>query len=49
LEWHDDSDNLFVSKRAGADVEIYTLNLTTGQRKLPTRFSPADKTALAGP
>ena len=48
MEWHDDSNNLFVSRPIGSDVEIYTLNLTTGQRKLWTRFSPADKTAIAG-
>jgi len=48
LEWHDDSNNVFVSRPIGPDVEIDTLNLTTGQRKLWTRYSPADKTALAG-
>lgn len=45
LEWHDDSNNVFVSRKDGADADIYTLNLTTGQRKLWTHFSPADKTA----
>jgi hypothetical protein len=39
---------LFVSRPVGSDAEIYTLNLTTGQRKLWARFSPADKTAMAG-
>ncbi len=48
LEWHDDSNNVFVSRAVGTDVEIYNLNLTTGERKLWTRFSPADKTAIAG-
>ena len=48
LEWHDDLNNLFVSRSVRSDVEIYNLNLTTGERKLWTRFSPADKTAIAG-
>ena len=48
IEWHDDSNNLFISRPTDSEVEIYTLNLTTGQRKLWTRFSPADKTAIAG-
>ena len=48
LEWHDDSNSVFVSRLIGSDAEIYTLNLTTGQRKLWARFSPADKTAVAG-
>lgn len=48
LEWHDDSNNLFLLKPVGSDVEIYSLNLTSGQRTLWTRFSPADKTAVAG-
>jgi hypothetical protein len=29
-------------------MQIYNLNLTTGQRKLWTIFSPQDKTARAG-
>jgi hypothetical protein len=48
VEWHDDSNNLFVSRFLGADVEVDNLNLTTGERKLWTRFSPSDKTAIAG-
>jgi len=48
VEWHEDSNNLFVSRFLGADVESYNLNLTTGERKLWTRFSPSDKTAIAG-
>jgi DNA-binding beta-propeller fold protein YncE len=48
LEWHNDSNNLFVSRAVRSDFEIYNLNLTTGERKLWTRFSPADKTAIAG-
>jgi Tol biopolymer transport system component len=47
LEWHNDSQNLFVEHSTSADaVEIYDFNLTTGQRKLWTQFSPSDKTAM---
>ncbi|HKS73374.1 MAG TPA: protein kinase [Terriglobales bacterium] len=48
LEWHGDSNNVFVAKLTSSDVDIYTLNLTNGQRKLWTHFSPAEKTALVG-
>jgi eukaryotic-like serine/threonine-protein kinase len=48
IEWHADSNNLFVSHPVGSDAEIYTLNLTTGERKRWASFSPADKTAVAG-
>ena len=48
VQWHGDSNNVFVSRAAGSDIEIYTVNLTSGERKLWTRFTPADKTAIAG-
>ena len=48
LEWHSDSNNVFVAKMTGSDVDIYSLNLTDGQRKLWTHFSPAEKTAVVG-
>ena len=48
LEWHGDSNNVFVSKPTGSDADIFSLNLTTGERKLWTHFSPADKTAIVG-
>ena len=48
LEWHGDSNNVFVPRSVGPDVEIHTVNLATGERKLWTRFTPADKTAIAG-
>lgn len=48
INWHDDSDNIFVSHPDGADLQIYTVNLGSGQRKLWTTFSPQDKTAIAG-
>ena len=49
LNWHNDSSNLFVSRPDGADIQIYSVNLTTGERKLSNRFSPADKTGMASP
>ena len=45
IEWHADSNNVFVMRPDGSDAEVYTLNLATGQRKPWTRFTPADKTA----
>ncbi len=48
LQWHEDSNNVFVSRPVDSDIEVYTLNLASGERKLWTRFTPADKTALAG-
>jgi hypothetical protein len=41
-------DILFLAKWVGPDVEIQSLNLTSGQRKPWTRFFPTDKTAVAG-
>jgi Tol biopolymer transport system component len=47
LQWHNDSQNIFVEHVNRADTaEIYALNLTTDQRKLWTRFSPPDKAAM---
>jgi eukaryotic-like serine/threonine-protein kinase len=47
LQWHNDSQNIFVEHSTGTDaIEIYDVNLATGQRKLWTRFSPSDKTAM---
>ncbi|HZM09631.1 MAG TPA: hypothetical protein VFC15_05415, partial [Candidatus Limnocylindrales bacterium] len=48
LEWHADSNSVFVAHLTGSDVDIYTLDLTNGRRKLWTHFSPAEKTALVG-
>ncbi|HZQ24689.1 MAG TPA: protein kinase [Terriglobales bacterium] len=48
LQWHNDTNNLFVASSVGADVQVDTLNLSTAQRKAWTRFSPSDKTAIAG-
>ncbi|MGA7566351.1 MAG: hypothetical protein WBW53_09800 [Terriglobales bacterium] len=46
LGWHGDSNNLFVSDPAGADTEVYNLNLATGVRTRWVRFSPADKAGM---
>ena len=48
INWHADSDNAFIAHPDGINVQIYNLNLTTGQRKLWTIFSPQDKSARAG-
>jgi dipeptidyl aminopeptidase/acylaminoacyl peptidase len=45
LEWHNDAGHLFVTRQTGTDVEIYDVNIASGQRKLFTRYSPTDKTA----
>ena len=46
-DWHNDSQNIFVERPAGTDsVDIYDLNIATGQRKLWTQFSPSDKGAI---
>ena len=47
LQWHNDSQNLFVERRVSdSEIEIYDFNLASGQRKLWTKFSPPDKTAV---
>jgi len=48
INWHGDSDNLFLAHADGINVQIYNLNLTTGKRQLWTTFSPQDKTARVG-
>jgi serine/threonine protein kinase len=48
INWHADSNNVFVTHPDGIGVQIYNLNLTTGERKLWTTLSPPDKTARAG-
>jgi eukaryotic-like serine/threonine-protein kinase len=48
LNWHNDSNNVFVVHSTGTDVDINTLNLATGERKPWTHFSPADKAATFG-
>ena len=47
LQWHNGSQSIFFERRAGLDaIDIYDLNLTTGQQKVWTHFSPTDKTAM---
>ena len=48
INWHADSNNLFLAHPDGINVQVYNLNLTTGERKLWTIFSPPDKTATTG-
>ncbi len=47
LEWHGGSQNIFVERRPALDaIDIYDLNLATGQSKLWNHFSPTDKNAM---
>jgi Tol biopolymer transport system component len=47
LQWHNDSENIFIERAAGSGgVDIYDLNLATGTSKLWTHFSPSDKAAM---
>jgi Tol biopolymer transport system component len=48
INWHADSNNLFVSHPDGINVQVYNLNLSTGQRQLWTVFAPQDKAARVG-
>jgi hypothetical protein len=48
INWHSDSNNLFLAHPDGISVQVYNLNVSTGERKLWTNFSPPDKTATAG-
>jgi len=48
INWHSDSNNLFLAHPDGINVQVYNLNVTTGERKLWTTFSPPDKTATVG-
>jgi len=47
LQWHDGPQSIFFERPGEAgDVDIYDLNLATGQQKLWVHFSPPEKTAL---
>jgi eukaryotic-like serine/threonine-protein kinase len=48
ISWHNDAGNVFLAHPDGADIDLYTLNLATGERKLWIRFSPIDKAATFG-
>ena len=48
INWHDNSDNVFLAHPDGINTQIYNLNLTTGKRQLWTTFSPPDKIARVG-
>ena len=38
INWHADSNNVFLAHPDGINVQVYNLNLTTGERKLWTVF-----------
>jgi hypothetical protein len=46
IGWRGDSNNLLLSDPAGADAEVYNLNLATGTRTLWVRFSPPEKAGI---
>jgi hypothetical protein len=48
INWHGDSNNLFLAHPDGPQVDVYSLNVSTGERKLWTRFSPPDTAAIFG-
>jgi Tol biopolymer transport system component len=48
INWHGDSNNLFVAHADGSQVDVYSLNVSTSERKLWTRFSPPDSAAIFG-
>ena len=48
INWHGDSNNLFFAHPEGPKVDVYSLNVSTGERKLWTRFSPSDTAAIFG-
>jgi serine/threonine protein kinase/Tol biopolymer transport system component len=49
INWHNDADNLFLVVPSGSDGDIYSLNITTGERKLWAHFSAPDRAGLTGP
>jgi hypothetical protein len=48
INWHNDSNNLFIVEPKGSDNDIFTLNITTGERKLWAHFSALDRAGLSG-
>ena len=47
LQWHNGSGSIFIERRAGLDaLDVYDMNLASGQQKVWTHFSPTDKTAM---
>ena len=46
VEWHGDAENVFVTHPQGAEADVYTVNVATGERKLWTHYSPNDKAAV---
>jgi serine/threonine protein kinase/Tol biopolymer transport system component len=46
INWHGDSNNIFLSRQDGANVQVFNLDLASGRRTPWTTFSPQDKTAM---
>lgn len=46
INWHNDSNNIFVARNDGPNVQVTNLELSSGRRTLWMTFSPPDKTAL---
>jgi len=46
INWHNDSNNIFLARDDGPNVQVTNLELTSGRRTPWVTFSPPDKTAL---
>jgi eukaryotic-like serine/threonine-protein kinase len=46
INWHTDSDNIFLARNDGANVQVTNLELGSGRRTAWMTFSPPDKTAM---
>jgi len=46
INWHSNSNNIFVARNDGPNVEVTNLELSSGRRTHWTTFSPPDKTAM---
>jgi len=46
INWHNDSNNVFLARNDGPNVQVTNLELASGRRTLWMTFSPPDKTAL---
>lgn len=46
VNWHGDSNNIFLTHQDGANVQIFNLELSSGRRQLWATFSPQDKTGM---
>lgn len=46
INWHNDSNNIFLARNDGPNVQVTNLELSSGRRTPWVTFSPPDKTAL---